>query len=73
LARALMPVSFALQAYDMMIFSLYDSILESSSTKFNVFKPLFDYFENQWIKKVNIQRWNVYGIKMRTNNNAESL
>jgi hypothetical protein len=69
LARALMPVSFFLQAYD----DLYDSILESSSTKFNLFKPLFDYFENKWIKKVNIQRWNVYEIKMRTKNNAESL
>ncbi len=66
---ALMPLSLVLQAYD----DLYDSVLESSSTKFYLLKPLFDYFENQWIKKVNIQRWNVYGIKMRTNNNAEGL
>jgi hypothetical protein len=64
-----MPVSLVLQAYD----DLYDSILESSLTKFNLIKPLFDYFENQWIKKVDIQRWKVYRIKMRTNNNAEGL
>jgi hypothetical protein len=64
-----MPVSLVLQAYD----DLYDSILESSSTKFNLLEPLFDYFENQWIKKVDIQRWKVYRIKMRTNNNAEGL
>jgi hypothetical protein len=54
-----MPVSLVLQAYD----DLYDSILESSSTKFNLLKPLFDYFENQWIKKVYIQRWKVYNLK----------
>ncbi|CAF2876130.1 unnamed protein product [Rotaria sp. Silwood2] len=62
-----MPVSLVLQAFD----DLYDSVLESSSTKFNLLKPLFSYFENQWIKKVDIKRWNVYGITMRTNNNAE--
>ncbi len=64
-----MPVSLVLLAYD----DLYDSILETSSTKFNLLKPLFDYFENLWVKKFDIQRWNVYGIKMRTNNNAEGL
>jgi hypothetical protein len=69
MALALMPVSLVLLAYD----DLYDSILETSSTKFNLLKPLFDYFENLWVKKFDIQRWNVYGIKMRTNNNAEGL
>lgn len=69
MALALMPVSLVLQAYD----DLYDSVLESSSTNFNLIKPLFDYFENQWTKKVEIDRWNVYGIAMRTNNNAEGL
>jgi hypothetical protein len=69
MALALMPASLVLQAYD----DLYDSVLELSSTKFNLLKPLFDYFENQWIKKVDIYKWNVYGTKMRTNNNAEGL
>jgi hypothetical protein len=67
MALALLPVSLVLQAYD----DLYESVLESSSTKFNTLKPLFNYFENQWIKNVAIERWNIYGIKMRTNNNAE--
>ena len=69
MALALMPVSLVLQAYD----DLLDSVLESSSANFNLLKPLFDYFENQWIKKVDVVRWNVYGIEMRTNNNAEGL
>jgi hypothetical protein len=42
LARTIMPVSLVLKAYD----DLYDSILESLSIKFDLFKPLFDYFEN---------------------------
>ncbi|CAF3249819.1 unnamed protein product [Rotaria sp. Silwood2] len=67
MALALMPVSLVLQAYD----DLHDSVLESSSTTFDLLKPLFSYFENQWIKNVDIQRWNVYGLHMRTNNNAE--
>ncbi|CAF4935093.1 unnamed protein product [Rotaria sp. Silwood1] len=67
MALALMPVSLVLQAYD----DVHDGVLESSSTKFNLLKPLFSYFENQWMKNVDIQRWNVYGIQMRTNNNAE--
>ncbi|CAF5132619.1 unnamed protein product, partial [Rotaria sp. Silwood1] len=69
MALALMPVSLVLQAYD----DLHDSVLESSSKKFDLLKPLFSYFENQWIKNVDIQRWNVYGIHMRTNNNAEGV
>ncbi|CAF4455940.1 unnamed protein product, partial [Rotaria sp. Silwood2] len=67
MALALIPVSLVLQAYD----DLHDSVLESSSTTFNLLKSLFSYFENQWIKNVDIQRWNVYGLHMRTNNNAE--
>ncbi|CAF3744495.1 unnamed protein product [Rotaria sordida] len=67
MALALMPISLVLQAYD----DLHGSVLESSSTTFDSLKPLFSYFENQWIKNVDIQRWNVYGLHMRTNNNAE--
>ena len=69
MALALLPVSLVLQAYD----DLHDLVLESSSTKYNLLKPLFNYFENQWIKNVDVQRWNVYGVHMRTNNNAEGL
>ncbi|CAF4051626.1 unnamed protein product [Rotaria sordida] len=67
MALALMPISLVLQSYD----DVHDGVLESSSTKFNLLKPLFTYFENQWIKNVGIEKWNVYGIQMRTNNNAE--
>ena len=69
MALPLMPVSLVLQAYD----DLQDSILESSPTKYDTLRSLFNYFDNQWIKKVDIQKWNVYGIKMRTNNNAEGF
>ncbi|CAF4517696.1 unnamed protein product, partial [Rotaria sp. Silwood2] len=59
MALALMPVSLVLQAYD----DLHDSVLGSSSKKFDLLKPLFSYFENQWIKNIDIQRWNAYGYK----------
>ncbi|CAF3261290.1 unnamed protein product, partial [Rotaria socialis] len=67
MALALMPVSLVLQAFD----DLSELVLESSTIKFNLLKPLFRYFENQWLKNVYIQRWNVYGLKLRTNNNCE--
>ena len=67
MALALLPVSLVLDGFD----NLYDSILKSPS-KFNLFKPLFTYFENQWINKVGIDQWNAYGTHMRTNNNCES-
>jgi hypothetical protein len=69
MALPLMPISLVLQAYD----DLHDSILESSPTKYDIIKSLFNYFDCQWIKKVDIQQWNVYGTKMRTNNNAEGF
>ena len=69
MALALMPVSLVLQSYD----DVHDGVLESSSTKCNLLKPVFSYFENQWIKNAGVERWNVYGIQMRTNNNAEGL
>ena len=67
MAIPLLPVSVVIQTFD----DLYDTVLQSSSTKIDSLKPLFDYYENQWIKKVGIERWNVYGLRMRTNNNAE--
>jgi len=69
MALALLPVSLVLDAFD----NLCDSLLESSPTKFNLLKPLFCYFENQWIKKVDIKIWNAYGTHMRTNNNCEGF
>ncbi|CAF4921093.1 unnamed protein product [Rotaria socialis] len=67
MALALMPVSLVLRAFG----DLSESVLESSPIKFNLLKPLFHYFENQWLKNVDIQRWNVYGLKLRTNDNCE--
>ncbi|CAF2727901.1 unnamed protein product [Rotaria sp. Silwood2] len=67
MALALLPLSLVIEAFD----NLYDSVLESSSTTFKLLEPLFKYFENQWIKTVEIKRWNAYGIQMRTNNNCE--
>jgi len=69
MALPLLPISLVVETFD----SLCDSVLEASSTKFKLLEPLFKYFENQWIKKVEIKRWNVYGIQMRTNNNCEGL
>jgi hypothetical protein len=69
MALPLMPVSLVLQAYD----DLYDSVLESSLTNFNLLKPLLSYYENQWIKTIDINRWNVFGTTIRTNNKCEGL
>jgi hypothetical protein len=69
MALALLPISVVVEAYD----NLYDSVFESSSTTFKLVEPLFTYFEYQWMKTVEIKRWNVYGIQMRTNNNCEGL
>ncbi len=69
MALALLPITLVVDAFD----NLCESVLESSSTKFKLLQPLFTYFENQWINKVEIKRWNVYGIQMRTNNNCEGL
>jgi hypothetical protein len=67
MAIALLPLSLVQQAFD----DLYDVILQLSSTKYDSLKPLFEYFENYWIKTVDLKRWNVYGLNIRTNNNAE--
>jgi hypothetical protein len=69
MALALLPTSLVIDTFD----NLCDSLLESSSTKFNLLKPLFTYFENQWVKKIDVERWNAYGTHMRTNNNCEGL
>jgi hypothetical protein len=56
-ALPIIPVSAVLQPFD----DLHDSFLQSSVIKVNLLKPLFDYYESQWIKTVYIHRWDVYG------------
>ncbi|CAM4872329.1 unnamed protein product [Rotaria socialis] len=43
------------------------------SNKFDLLKPLFNYFDNYWIKHVDLKKWNVFGLEIRTNNNAEGF
>ncbi|CAF4059685.1 unnamed protein product [Rotaria sordida] len=45
----------------------------SSSSELGSLRTLFDYFENYWIKRIDINKWNVYGFRIRTNNNAEGF
>jgi hypothetical protein len=33
--------------------------------------PLFEYFENWWMKQVPLNLWNVSNLQSRTNNNVE--
>ena len=34
-------------------------------------KPLIDYFERYWIRKMRWNLWNLYGVERRTNNFVE--
>ncbi len=34
-------------------------------------QPLFEYFEDWWMKKVPFRLWNVSNLKAKTNNNVE--
>ena len=36
-----------------------------------VIKPLVDYFERYWMRKMRWNLWNVYGVEHRTNNFVE--
>ncbi|CAF1586169.1 unnamed protein product [Adineta ricciae] len=67
MALPLIPISLVSKAYD----DLLNSTIACSRVKYDMLRPLFNYFENQWMRKVDIQQWNVYGMQMRTNNNAE--
>ncbi|CAM4756223.1 unnamed protein product [Rotaria magnacalcarata] len=49
------------------------SVLLTSSSALDSLKPLFEYYENYWVKTIGIKRWNVYGIRIKTNNNAEGF
>ncbi|CAF3958786.1 unnamed protein product, partial [Rotaria sp. Silwood1] len=69
MALPLLPLSLVLQAFD----DLYELFLQAPPQKIDLLKPLFQYFENQWIKKVDLKQWNVYGLEIRTNNNAEGF
>ncbi|CAF3069025.1 unnamed protein product [Rotaria sp. Silwood2] len=69
MALPLLPLSLVLQAFD----DLYESLLQAPPHKIDLLKPLFQYFENQWIKKDDLKQRNVYGLEIRTNNNAEGF
>ncbi|CAF0909503.1 unnamed protein product [Rotaria sordida] len=69
MALALLPSSVVLKSFE----DLYESVLLASSSELGSLRPLFDYFENYWIKRIDINKWNVYGIRIRTNNNAEGM
>lgn len=69
MALALMPVALVIETFD----DLHDLIFQLPPAKCDLLKSLFNYFENQWIKRIDVKRWNVYGLKLRTNNNAEGL
>ncbi|CAF3969719.1 unnamed protein product [Rotaria sp. Silwood1] len=70
MALALLPSPLVLKSFE----DIHGSILlASSSSSFHSLRPLFDYFENYWINTIDIKRWNVYGIRIKTNNNAEGI
>ncbi|CAF1562174.1 unnamed protein product [Rotaria magnacalcarata] len=67
MALLLLPYSVLLKCFE----DLYESVLLTSSSALDSLKPLFEYYENYWVKTIGIKRWNVYGIRIKTNNNAE--
>ncbi|CAF4009296.1 unnamed protein product, partial [Rotaria sordida] len=69
MALALLPSSVVLKSFE----DLYEIVLLASSSELGSLRPLFDYFENYWIKRIDINKWNVYGFRIRTNNNAEGF
>ena len=69
MALPLMPISLVVSAFD----ELFDSLLQGKLSNNAQLKLLFDYFENQWLKNVDLKLWNVYELEMRTNNNAEGF
>lgn len=34
-------------------------------------EPLFEYFERQWLNNVNLNIWNMFRVRRRTNNAVE--
>jgi hypothetical protein len=46
----------------------YQKLKEQTSVEL---EPLFEYFENWWMKQVPIHLWNVSDLNSRTNNNVE--
>ncbi|CAM4967139.1 unnamed protein product [Rotaria socialis] len=69
MALPLLPSSVVLKCFE----DLYESVLLTSSAALGSLKPLFEYYENYWVKTIGIKRWNVYGIRIKTNNNAEGF
>ena len=64
-----LPLSLVLQSLD----SFFDALLQGAMSKYDSLKPLFEYSEHYWMKNMDLKRWNVYGLKMRTNKNGEGL
>ena len=60
MALALVPLDHAEEAYEL--------LKNNSPTALN---ELFNYFEQQWLKRVSIRYWNVSKIEFRTNNFCE--
>ncbi|CAF4832204.1 unnamed protein product [Rotaria socialis] len=69
MALSLLPLHLVIQSFD----DLFELILQAPSNKFDLLKPLFNYFDNYWIKQVDLKKWNVFGLEIRTNNNAEGF
>jgi hypothetical protein len=64
MALALLPATI--------IESTYDQLLSTMTAHLkHTLIDLFKYFEEQWFVKVPIPQWCVYGLSIRTNNNAE--
>ncbi|CAF1465829.1 unnamed protein product [Adineta ricciae] len=64
-ARQLMTLPFIPLDHTQYIF---DKIVDAAP---RVMKPLIDYFENYWIRKMRWSLWNVCGVEHRTNNHVE--
>ena len=62
-----MPLTLVAKSFE----DLLDVVLEDPSSKYSSLSPLFDYFESYWLTELDLKRWNVYGLQIRTNNNAE--
>ena len=60
MALPLLPLKDVEQAYE----ELYEQIPVK-------LEPLFEYFDEWWMKQVPLRLWNVSDLKSRTNNNVE--
>lgn len=61
MALAFLPVAIVRNSFELLYAQQPDQQLE----------PLFQYFNAQWLEKVQPIAWNVYGVDIRTNNHVE--